>query len=100
MKGYLHSPQETADALRAFQGEVWMHTGYVARMDEVGYFTVVDLAKQYLPNAGGFKVFSREVEEKLYDHPAVDLCAIVGVPNSSAAGQRTGQTGGSKIPCF
>ena len=85
MKGYLNRPEETAHALREFQGEVWMHTGDVARMDEAGYFTLVDRAKDML-NVGGFKVFSREVEEKLYDHPAVDLCAIIGVPNPQRPG--------------
>jgi long-chain acyl-CoA synthetase len=85
MKGYLNRPEETAHALREFQGERWMHTGDVARMDEDGYFTVVDRAKDML-NVGGYKVFSREVEEKLYDHPAVDLCAIIGIPNPQRPG--------------
>jgi long-chain acyl-CoA synthetase len=85
MKGYLNRPEETAHALREFQGEVWLHTGDVARMDEEGYFTIVDRAKDML-NVGGYKVFSREVEEKLYDHPAVDLCAIIGIPNPQRPG--------------
>jgi acyl-CoA synthetase (AMP-forming)/AMP-acid ligase II len=85
MKGYLNRPAETAHALRAFQGEVWMHTGDVARMDPAGYITIVDRAKDML-NVGGFKVFSREVEEKLVDHPAVEQCAIVGVPNPQRPG--------------
>ena len=85
MKGYLNRPEETAHALREFQGEIWMHTGDVARMDEDGYFTIVDRAKDML-NVGGFKVFSREVEEKLYVHPAVDLCAIIGIPNPQRPG--------------
>jgi acyl-CoA synthetase (AMP-forming)/AMP-acid ligase II len=85
MKGYLNRPEETAHALRPFQGEPWMHTGDVARRDEEGYLTIVDRAKDML-NVGGFKVFSREVEEKLYDHPAIELCAIVGVPNPQRPG--------------
>jgi acyl-CoA synthetase (AMP-forming)/AMP-acid ligase II len=54
-------------------------------MDPEGYFTIVDRVKDML-NVGGFKVFSREVEEKLYDHPNIELCAIVGVPNPQRPG--------------
>lgn len=54
-------------------------------MDEDGYVTIVDRLKDML-NVGGFKVFSREVEEKLYAHPAIEFCAIVGVPNPKRPG--------------
>ena len=80
MKGYYNKPEETDHALREFQGEKWLHTGDVAKMDEDGFFTVVDRAKDMLI-VGGYKVFSREVEETLYGHPAVKFCAIVGLPN-------------------
>lgn len=80
MKGYLNKPEETAHALREFEGRRWMYTGDIARMDEDGYFTIVDRAKDMLI-VGGYKVFSREVEETLYEHPAVKFCAIVGLPN-------------------
>jgi len=80
MQGYLNKPEETAHALRDFQGETWLYTGDVAKMDEDGFFTIADRVKDMLI-VGGFKVFSREVEEKLYEHPAVELCAIVGLPN-------------------
>jgi acyl-CoA synthetase (AMP-forming)/AMP-acid ligase II len=85
MKGYYKKPGETAHALREFQGEKWLYTGDVAKRDEDGYFTVVDRAKDML-NVGGFKVFSKEVEETLYDHPAVAFCAIVGTPNPDRPG--------------
>jgi acyl-CoA synthetase (AMP-forming)/AMP-acid ligase II len=85
MKGYYNKPEETAYALREFQGEKWLYTGDVAKMDEDGYFTVVDRAKDML-NVGGYKVFSKEVEETLYEHPAVEFCAIVGVPNPDRPG--------------
>lgn len=85
MKGYLNKPEETAIALRDHDGEVWLHTGDVARMDEDGFFYIVDRAKDML-NVGGFKVFSREVEEKLYEHPAIELCAVIGVPNPDRPG--------------
>ncbi len=80
MKGYYNKPDETDHALREFQGEKGLHTGDVAKMDEDGFFTVVDRAKDMLI-VGGYKVFSREVEETLYGHPAVKFCAIVGLPN-------------------
>ena len=85
MKGYYNKPDETAHALREFQGETWLYTGDVAKRDEDGYFTVVDRAKDML-NVGGFKVFSKEVEETLYDHPAVAFCAIIGTPNPDRPG--------------
>jgi acyl-CoA synthetase (AMP-forming)/AMP-acid ligase II len=85
MKGYLNKPEETAHALREFQGETWLYTGDVARMDADGYFTIADRVKDMLI-VGGYKVFSREVEEILYQHPAVEFCAIVGVPNKERPG--------------
>jgi acyl-CoA synthetase (AMP-forming)/AMP-acid ligase II len=80
MRAYLNKPEETGIALREHDGETWMHTGDIARMDEDGFFYIVDRAKDML-SVGGFKVFSREVEEKLYEHPAIELCAIIGLPN-------------------
>jgi long-chain acyl-CoA synthetase len=80
MQGYHNKPEETAHAIREFQGEKWLYTGDVARMDEDGYFAIADRVKDMLI-VGGFKVFSREVEETLYQHPAVEMCAIVGLPN-------------------
>jgi long-chain acyl-CoA synthetase len=88
MQGYLNKPEETAVALREHDGEVWLHSGDVGRMDEEGYLTVVDRSKDML-NVGGFKVFSREVEDKLYEHPAIELCAIIGVPNPKRPGTDT-----------
>ena len=85
MQEYLNKPEETHIALREHDGEVWLHTGDVARMDEDGYIAIVDRAKDML-NVGGFKVFSREVEEKLYEHPAIEFCAIIGVPNVERPG--------------
>ncbi len=85
MKGYLNKPKETALALREHDGEMWLHTGDIARMDQDGYFTLVDRSKDML-NVAGFKVFSREVEEKLYEHPAIEVCAIVGLPNPKRPG--------------
>jgi acyl-CoA synthetase (AMP-forming)/AMP-acid ligase II len=80
MKGYLNKPEETRNALREHDGTLWMHTGDVGRMDEDGFVYVVDRAKDMII-VGGYKVFSSEVEDKLYQHPAVGMCALVGLPN-------------------
>ncbi len=85
MKGYLNKPEETAVALRSHDGGIWLHTGDIGRMDEDGFFYVVDRAKDML-NVSGFKVFSREVEEKLYEHPGIEFCAIIGIPNPKRPG--------------
>jgi long-chain acyl-CoA synthetase len=80
MKGYLNKPEETKNALREHDGKIWMHTGDVGRMDEDGFVYVVDRAKDMII-VGGYKVFSSEVEDKLYKHPAIEMCALIGIPN-------------------
>jgi long-chain acyl-CoA synthetase len=80
MKGYLNKPAETRNALREHDGRIWMHTGDVGRMDDDGFVYVVDRAKDMLI-VGGFKVFSSEVEDKFYQHPAIGMCALIGLPN-------------------
>jgi acyl-CoA synthetase (AMP-forming)/AMP-acid ligase II len=80
MEGYYNKPHETANALREHHGRVWMHTGDIGVMDEQGYLRVVDRQKDMI-SVSGFKVFPREVEEKLYEHPAIELCAMVGLKN-------------------
>jgi long-chain acyl-CoA synthetase len=80
MQGYLNRPKETANALREHDGRIFMHTGDVDRMDENGYVYVVDRVKDMIV-VGGWKVFSSEVEDKFYDHPAVGMCALIGLPN-------------------
>jgi long-chain acyl-CoA synthetase len=85
MAGYKDKPAETDYALREFNGEKWLYTGDVAIMDEDGYFKIVDRTKDMV-NVGGYKVFSREVEEVLYQHQAIAFCAIVGTPNPERPG--------------
>jgi acyl-CoA synthetase (AMP-forming)/AMP-acid ligase II len=85
MKGYLNKPEETAHALRDFQGEKWLYTGDVAKMDADGFFRIADRVKDMLI-VGGYKVFSRELEDKLYQLPDVEFCAVVGVPNADRPG--------------
>ena len=74
MKGYWKQPDETANVFR----DGWLLTGDIAKMDDDGYFYIVDRKKDMI-DASGFKVWPREVEEVLYAHPAVKEAAIVGV---------------------
>ncbi|HXJ84013.1 MAG TPA: AMP-binding protein, partial [Candidatus Methylomirabilis sp.] len=74
MKGYWRRPDATAQAI----SDGWLHTGDVAVMDVEGYFAIVDRQKDMI-NTAGFKVWPREVEEALYEHPAIKLAAVVGV---------------------
>ncbi|HET7341588.1 MAG TPA: long-chain fatty acid--CoA ligase [Methylomirabilota bacterium] len=76
MLGYWNRPEETARAIE----DGWFHTGDVARMDDDGYFAIVDRQKDQI-NTAGFKVWPREVEETLYAHPAVQMAAVIGVPD-------------------
>ena len=78
MDGYWRRPDETALVLR----DGWLHTGDIVRMDEDGYFFVVDRKKEMIV-VSGFKVYPREVDEVLYAHPAVLEAAAVGVPHPS-----------------
>jgi long-chain acyl-CoA synthetase len=77
MKGYWNQPEETARAIR----DGWLYTGDIARMDEDGYFYIVQRKKDMI-NVGGFKVFPNEVEEVLFTHPAVVEAAAIGIPHS------------------
>ncbi len=85
MAGYKDKPEETDHALREFGGEKWLFTGDVAVMDADGYFTIVDRTKDMV-NVGGYKVFSREVEEVLYQHKQIAFCAIIGRSNPERPG--------------
>nr|WSW66282.1 long-chain fatty acid--CoA ligase [Streptomyces sp. NBC_00995] len=76
MKGYWNRPEADAAASR----DGWFHTGDLARVDEDGYFFVVDRKKD-LVIRGGYNVYPREVEEVLYRHPDVVEAAVVGVPD-------------------
>ncbi|KAF0995845.1 long-chain fatty acid--CoA ligase [Geobacillus sp. TFV-3] len=77
MKGYWNMPEETAAALR----DGWLYTGDLASIDEEGYVTIVDRKKDLII-AGGYNIYPREIEEVLYEHPAVKEAAAVGVPDS------------------
>lgn len=74
MKGYWNRPDETASTLK----DGWLRTGDLATMDEDGYFTIMDRIKDVII-ASGFNVYPREVEEVLYEHPAVREAAVLGI---------------------
>jgi long-chain acyl-CoA synthetase len=76
MKSYWNRPDATEEVLRGG----WLHTGDMAKVDEDGYFFIVDRKKD-LVIRGGYNVYPREVEEVLYEHPAVREAAVVGVPH-------------------
>ncbi|WP_155769380.1 AMP-binding enzyme, partial [Mycobacterium asiaticum] len=77
MKGYWNLP----DATKATVSEDgWLSTGDVGRVDEDGYFFIVDRTKDMIIR-GGYNVYPREIEEVLYEHPAVAEAAVVGVPH-------------------
>ncbi|MFD1017784.1 fatty acid--CoA ligase family protein [Thalassobacillus hwangdonensis] len=76
MKGYYKLPEETAMTIR----EGWLYTGDMARMDDEGYFYIVDRKKDMIL-VGGYNVYPREVEEVLYQHDDVTEVAVVGAPD-------------------
>ena len=77
MQGYWGRPEETDNVLT----DGWLYTGDLARMDEEGYFYIVDRKKDVI-NAAGFKVWPREVEETLYQHPQISSAAVTGIADS------------------
>jgi long-chain acyl-CoA synthetase len=78
MTGYWGKPEATAEAIP----DGWFRTGDLARADEDGYFFIVDRKKELIIR-GGYNVYPREVEEALYEHPAVAEAAVVGIPHDS-----------------
>jgi len=76
MAGYHNQPEETREALK----DGWLHTGDIARMDEEGYFYIVDRKKEMI-KVNGLQVWPREVEEVIAQHPAVKEVAAAGVPH-------------------
>ncbi|MFZ5817267.1 MAG: long-chain-fatty-acid--CoA ligase [Bacillota bacterium] len=76
MKGYWNKPEETEAVLV----DGWLYTGDIGRMDEDGYLYIVDRKKDMII-AGGFNIYPREIDEILYQHPAVKEACAVGVPD-------------------
>jgi long-chain acyl-CoA synthetase len=76
MKGYWGRDDATQEAIR----DGWFHSGDMAKVDEDGYFFIVDRKKDMIIR-GGYNVYPREVEEVLYEHPAVREAAVLGIPH-------------------
>jgi len=75
--GYFNNPQATADAI---DEKGYFHTGDMAQYDEEGYFYIVDRKKDMFIS-GGENVYPAEIEKALYQHPAVHMCAVIGLPD-------------------
>jgi long-chain acyl-CoA synthetase len=87
MAGYWNRPEETADMIRVHgDGIRWLHTGDIAKVDEEGYFSIVDRKKDMII-VSGFNVYPTDVEQVLYRHPKVKQVCVVGVPD-----ERTGES--------
>jgi len=78
MKGYWHHPDATAEVM---DQDGWFYTGDMARVDEDGYFFIVDRKKDMIIR-GGYNIYPREIEEVFYEHPAVLEAAVIGVPHA------------------
>jgi long-chain acyl-CoA synthetase len=78
MKGYYNRPDATDDAIQ----DGWFRSGDLAKKDEDGFYYIVDRSKDMIIR-GGYNVYPRELEEVLMSHPAVSLCAVIGVPHES-----------------
>jgi len=81
MKGYWNKPEATANQLK---GD-WLLTGDIAKMDEDGYFYIVDRKKDMI-NVSGFKVYPREVEDVLFEYEAIENAAVIGLPDPKIPG--------------
>jgi len=84
MDGYWGQAEATAQALTA---DGWLMTGDIARMDEDGYFQIISRKKEMIL-AGKYQVYPRDVEEVLYEHPAIKEAAVVGLAREGDSGQR------------
>jgi long-chain acyl-CoA synthetase len=86
MQGYHKMPTETENAIREKDGKRWLFTGDIARMDDDGYFYIVDRKKD-MALIGGFNVYPTAVEKKLADHQAVREVAVAAIPHPEKEGQ-------------
>jgi long-chain acyl-CoA synthetase len=81
MRGYYKKPEETAHAIR----DGWMYTGDIAKIDEDGYFYIIDRLKDVVI-VSGYKVFTRELDDVLMKHPDIKLAASFGIPDPNRPG--------------
>ncbi|WP_205600694.1 long-chain fatty acid--CoA ligase [Gracilibacillus sp. YIM 98692] len=76
MRGYWKRPEETSNTLK----DGWLYTGDMAKMDDDGFFYIIDRKKDLII-AGGFNIYPREIEEVLFEHPAIIDAVAAGVPD-------------------
>jgi long-chain acyl-CoA synthetase len=88
MLGYHGMPTETANVLRELDGRKWLYTGDIARMDDDGYFYIVDRKKD-MALIGGFNVYPNNIEKVLTDYPAVLEAGVAAIPHPEKAGQES-----------
>lgn len=86
MRGYHKMPTETENVLRKQDGKTWLYTGDIARMDEDGYFYIVDRKKD-MALIGGYNVYPAAVENVLKGHPAVFEVGVAAIPHPEKEGQ-------------
>jgi len=77
MKGYYKAPEKTAETII----DGWLHTGDIGHLDSAGYLHITDRKKDMIIS-GGFNVYPSEVEQVIWGHPAVQDCAVIGVPDA------------------
>jgi long-chain acyl-CoA synthetase len=81
MKGYWNNKEETDDMVRVHKDGIrWLHSGDIAKVDEEGYFSIVDRKKDMII-VSGFNVYPTDVEQVLYRHPKIQQVAVVGIPD-------------------
>ncbi|WXG47184.1 MAG: long-chain fatty acid--CoA ligase [Candidatus Atabeyarchaeum deiterrae] len=88
MKGYWNKPEETKNQLKkeiAGEPGPWLLTGDIAKMDEDGFFYIVDRKKDMI-DVSGFKVYPREVDDVLFEHPSVAMAAAIGIADPKMPG--------------
>lgn len=84
MKGYWSSPEATKSTLvEDEEGNIWLRTGDIAKMDEKGFFYIVGRSKEQIKYKG-YRVLPEEVESSLYEHPAVLECGVIGLPDETS----------------
>ena len=86
MQGYWNKPEESAKVFLEIDGERWMRTGDIVRMDEEGYFHFFDRSKDLIKYKG-YSVFAKDIEDVLYEHEQIKAAGVIGVPDP-AVGQK------------
>ena len=77
MTGYLDNPEATRDTIR----DGWLYTGDIAKQDAEGYLYIVDRKKDMIIS-GGFNIYPREIEDVLFEHPAIKAAVVIGIPHA------------------